>query len=196
MLKIGLTGGIASGKTYISNLFSQLQVPVIDTDIISRNALEPGLTAYQEVVSHFGQSILLADGQIDRRRLRRLIFDNSAEKSWLESILHPIVFELTQRQIAQHYPASYVIIVVPLLFETNFRDLVDRVLVVDCPAKVQTQRLLERDKIDPELAQKMLSQQWSNQRRLAQADDIIDNSANLALDEQVSALHRKYSHIT
>jgi dephospho-CoA kinase len=196
MLKIGLTGGIASGKTHISDLFSQLQVPVIDTDIISRTALEPGHAGYKEVTTRFGEEILLIDRQIDRRKLRQIIFEDSIEKRWLESVLHPIIFEQTQCQIEHYKGASYVIVVVPLLFETNFRALVDRVLVVDCPAKTQIERLLVRDNIELDLAQQMLSQQWSNQDRLAQADDIIHNASNLALDEQVGTLHQRYLQLS
>ena len=161
MLKVGLTGGIASGKTRISDLFSQLQIPIIDTDIISREILEPDQPGYLEIRNHFGKDILHSDSHIDRLKLRQLIFNDSAEKYWLESILHPIIFELTQHKISQYCQACYVIVVVPLLFETNFSTLVDRVLVVDCEAEIQLERLLLRDKIDSNLAQKMLDQQWN-----------------------------------
>jgi dephospho-CoA kinase len=192
MLKIGLTGGIASGKTRISNLFSQLKTPIIDTDIISRKVLEPGQPGYLAILDHFGDSIVFDDAQIDRRKLRQLVFNDSAEKQWLESMLHPIIFRQSQHQIGGHSQAKYVMVVIPLLFETDFNELVDRVLVVDCDTDTQIERLLLRDKIDITLAQKMIDQQWSNQDRINRADDIIYNNNNDDLDNQVMALHQKY----
>ena len=192
MLKIGLTGGIASGKTRISNLFSQLETPIIDTDIISREILEPDQPGYLEILNHFGNSVILTNTQIDRRKLRQLVFNDKAEKQWLESVLHPIIFERSQQQIEQYSQSKYVIVVIPLLFETAFSELVDRVLAVDCEADTQIERLLLRDKIDLTLAQKMLDQQWANQDRLDRADDIIQNNSNDNLDDQVMALHQKY----
>lgn len=192
MLKVGLTGGIASGKTRISDLFSQSQVPVIDTDIISREILQPDQPGYLKIKDHFSADIIDSDGNINRLKLRQVIFNNSAEKSWLEAILHPIIFEQTQQQIKQYIESSYVIVVIPLLFETNFASLVDRILVVDCKAEIQIERLLQRDKIDSVLAKKILEQQWSNQDRLTLADDIIHNNSNLDLRDQVILLHQKY----
>jgi dephospho-CoA kinase len=192
MLKIGLTGGIASGKTRISNLFSQLKTPVIDTDIISREILEPGQPGYLAILNHFGNSIILDHAQIDRRKLRQLVFNDSTEKQWLESVLHPIIFKRAQQLIGRHNKASFIIVVIPLLFETDFNELVDRVLVVDCGADIQIKRLLLRDRIDTALAQKMIDQQWSNQNRINRADDIICNNNDGDLNDQVMALHRKY----
>lgn len=192
MLIIGLTGGIASGKTKISDLFSQFETPIIDTDIISREALEPCQPGYIEILNHFGDSILLSDTQIDRPKLRQLIFNDNSEKKWLESALHPIIFKQSQNQIEHYSEAKYVIIVVPLLFETNFSKLVDRVLVVDCRAAIQIERLLRRDKIDIVLAQRMIDNQCSNQERIKLADDTIDNNKNGDLNPQVKTLHEKY----
>jgi dephospho-CoA kinase len=192
MLIIGLTGGIASGKTRISNLFSQLKIPIVDTDIISREVIEPGQTGYKAIINHFGASMVLDDTQIDRRKLRQLVFNNSAAKQWLESVLHPIIFEQTRHQIAHHNQKEYIVVVIPLLFETNFSKLVDRILVVDCAANVQIDRLILRDKIDTILAKTMVDQQWPNQKRINLADDIIYNNNNEDLDQQVIALHQKY----
>jgi dephospho-CoA kinase len=192
MLKIGLTGGIASGKTRISNLFSQLKTPIIDTDIISREILEPGQPGYLAILNHFGNSIILDDEKIDRRKLRQIVFNDRTEKQWLESVLHPIIFKRAQQLIGRHNKANFVIVVIPLLFETNFNQLVDRVLVVDCDVNTQIERLLLRDKIDAALAQKMIDQQWSNQNRINHADDIICNNNGDDLDDQVMALHQKY----
>ena len=192
MLKIGLTGGIASGKTRISNLFSQLKTPIIDTDIISREILEPSQPGYLAILNHFGNSIILDDEKIDRRKLRQIVFNDRTEKQWLESVLHPIIFKRAQQLIGRHNKANFVIVVIPLLFETNFNQLVDRVLVVDCDVNTQIERLLLRDKIDAALAQKMIDQQWSNQNRINLADDIICNNNGDDLDNQVMALHQKY----
>lgn len=192
MLKIGLTGGIASGKTRISNLFSQLKTPIIDTDIISREILEPSQPGYLAILNHFGNSIILDDEKIDRRKLRQIVFNDRTEKQWLESVLHPIIFKRAQQLIGRHNKSNFVIVVIPLLFETNFNQLVDRVLVVDCDVNTQIERLLLRDKIDAALAQKMIDQQWSNQNRINHADDIICNNNGDDLDDQVMALHQKY----
>jgi dephospho-CoA kinase len=192
VLKIGLTGGVASGKTTISNLFSQQGVPIIDTDILSRRLLEIDQPGYARVVEHFGDEILQQNGQIDRRQLRHLVFSSEVEKQWLEAILHPMIYRQTQHQIAQNSPADYVIVVIPLLFEANFQSLVDRILVVDCSEQTQIGRLTRRDKIDPELASKMVAQQWSNKERVKQADDVIGNDQNQNLEEQVHSLHRNY----
>jgi len=193
MLSVGLTGGIASGKTTISNLFASLGVPVVDTDIISRELLQPGELAYRQVCDHFGSDILDADGRINRVALRKLIFSNAQHKSWLEKMLHPLIYQRSYDAMQQHAQAAYVLVVVPLLFETNFQSLVDRVLAVDCPAGQQIRRLMKRDDIDAELARSMLAQQLSNAQRLERAHDSIDNREDDAdLQSQVNALHRFY----
>lgn len=197
MFSVGLTGGIASGKTTISNLFAKLGVSVVDTDIISRKLLEPGELAFDQVCAHFGASIVTADGKIDRVRLREIVFNNPAEKSWLETMLHPLIYQRSHDAIVTHAAADYVLVVVPLLFETNFQSLVDRILVVDCPAEQQIERLVKRDQIDESLAQKMLLQQLSNAERVARAHDIIDNrSADVDLESQVAALHQRYLQLS
>lgn len=193
MYAVGLTGGIASGKTLISNLFAELGVPIIDTDVISRQLLEPGELAYKQVCAHFGKQILHANDKIDRARLRELVFTNPAEKSWLEKMLHPLIYQRSHEAVREHSRASYVMVVIPLLFETNFQSLVDRILVVDCPAEVQIERLVKRDNIDESLARKMMAQQLSNPERLARAHDIINNGSDDSdLRSQVAALHQSY----
>jgi len=193
MFSVGLTGGIASGKTTISNLFAKMGVPVIDTDIISRKLLEPGELAFDQVCAHFGPDIVSADGKIDRARLREIVFSNPDEKSWLETMLHPLIYQRSHDAIVTKVRAHYVLVVVPLLFETNFQSLVDRILVVDCPSAKQIERLVKRDHIKESLARKMLSQQLENTERLARAHDIIDNRADdTDLESQVAALHKRY----
>ncbi len=193
MFSVGLTGGIASGKTKVSNLFAELGVPVIDTDIISRKLLTPGELAYDQVCAHFSSDILNSDNSIDRAKLRKIVFSKPDEKSWLETMLHPLIFQRSHDAMLEHSRASYVLVVIPLLFETNFQSLVDRILVVDCPAELQIERLLKRDHIDEALARKMMSQQLSNSERLARAHDIIDNRAgDIDLGSQVEVLHQNY----
>lgn len=197
MFSVGLTGGIASGKTTISDLFAKLQVPVVDTDVISRKLLEPGELAYDQVRGHFGASILNAEDKIDRARLREIVFDNHSEKSWLETMLHPLIFQRSHDAIVANADADYVLVVIPLLFETNFQALVDRILVVDCPAALQIERLVRRDRINKALAQKMLSQQLQNSERIARAHDIIDNrTADADLATQVKSLHNRYLELS
>jgi dephospho-CoA kinase len=193
MFSVGLTGGIASGKTTISNLFSQHKVPVIDTDVISRELLEPGEEAFKQAVEHYGIDLLNDAGSIDRVKLRQIVFSSKVEKKWLETMLHPLIYHRSYEAILENSTADYVLLVVPLLLETNFQSLVDRILVVDCPAEIQIDRLLKRDNIDSELAHKMLSQQLSNVERLARAHDIIDNQlGKSALESQVDKLHRHF----
>lgn len=193
MYAVGLTGGIASGKTTISGLFAKLGVPVIDTDVISRELLKPGELAYRQVSEHFGAAILKPDGEIDRARLRAIVFNQRDQKTWLETMLHPLIYQRTLDAIRDYTRADYVLVVVPLLFETNFQSLVDRVLAVDCPAEQQIERLLKRDRIERDLAEKMLAQQLHNSKRLARAHDSIDNRGDGSnLEADVAALHRKY----
>ena len=196
MFAVGLTGGIASGKTTISNLFADRGVPVVDTDVISRALLEPGEQAFDQVRAHFGDAIMNADGRINRARLREIVFNEPREKSWLERMLHPLIYQRSLEAIRQHRRAEYVLVVIPLLFETNSQSLVDRIHVVDCPAEEQIRRLVERDRIDPELARKMLAQQLSNAARIARAHDLIDNGSDrVDLEAAVEQLDRKYREL-
>jgi dephospho-CoA kinase len=197
MFSVGLTGGIASGKTTVSNLFAELGVAVIDTDVISRKLLEPGELAFRQAVAHFGKDILLPNGTINRAGLREIVFSDRKQKFWLETMLHPLIYQRSHNAVLEHSTADYVLLVVPLLFESSFQSLVDRVLVVDCPAEQQILRLMKRDGIDENLAQKMLAQQLGNPERIARAHDIIknrDDSADLA--SQVAALHQSYLRLS
>lgn len=189
---VALSGGIASGKSTIANLFAQLGVPIIDADVIARQVVEIGTDAYKLIVKHFSQEILLPNNEIDRSQLRDIIFNNDHERLWLNNLLHPIIQEQTQIQIAQQ-TAAYVIWVVPLLVENNLHNLADRVLMVDTPEQLQLERLIQRDNIDESLAKKMISSQISSQKRLTYADDIIVNNGDLtSLTAQVNKLHQQY----
>ena len=191
-LRIGLTGGVASGKSTVADMFAHLGAVVIDTDQIAREVVMPGQPALGEIEAAFGPELLTADGTLDRRRMRELVFSEPERRHRLESILHPRIRARTL-DIAQQADGPYQLLVVPLLLETGFGDLVDRVLVVDCPEHEQRQRLLQRDGEDPAQAERMMAAQTSRQARLAVADDVIDNGGPIdATRAQVEKLHRYY----
>lgn len=196
MLVIGLTGGIASGKTTISNLFSTLNIPIVDTDIISRELLEKNQPGYVNIIDKLGDQVLLENGDINRRMLRESVFNDNKLKQWLEAIMHPLIYLTVENQLSKHVGVPYVLLVVPLLFQSKFTSLIDRALVVDCSRENQLSRLVERDDIDESLANKMLNQQWSNTERLALADDVIHNNDDENLPQQINRLHQQYLKIS
>ncbi|MEQ1580060.1 MAG: dephospho-CoA kinase [Steroidobacteraceae bacterium] len=192
ILRIGLTGGIASGKSAVADEFASLGIAVIDADLISRELVEPGQPALARIVELFGPGVLDASGHLDRRHLRELVFADAARRKGLEDILHPAIrAELIRRSSDSTGP--YQILVVPLLVENGLNHLVDRILVVDVPESTQMERLKTRDSIGSEQASRMLAAQTSRNARLAQADDVITNAGSLSdLKTQVAHLHRKY----
>ena len=192
MLSIGLTGGVASGKSTVANLFAELGVEIVDTDLIARELVRPGRPALAEIVSRFGAGIQTIDGTLDRRRLRTLVFADPRRRQELEAILHPKIREEALARAAAS-PGPYVILAVPLLFETGFDRLVDRSLVVDCPESLQLERLTQRDALGADEAGAMLAAQIGRAERLTAADDVIDNSGPLeSTRTQVRALHERY----
>lgn len=191
VLVVGLTGGIASGKTTVANLFSQLGVPIIDTDQLARDVVEPGTMALQQIQQKFGADILNDHGQLNRRLLREKIFRNQADKQWLERLLHPLIRDQVLHKITQ-LQAPYCLVVIPLLVENKI-NYVDRVLVVDCAQATQLKRAMARDNMQAEQAKAILASQASRAERLAQANDIIHNDDQQQdLAEQVQALHSFY----
>lgn len=191
-LRIGLTGGIASGKSAAADMFAALGVPVIDTDVIAREIVAPGQPGLAAVVQEFGAGCLRADGSLDRETMRDKVFAEQETRKRLETILHPLIRAATISAM-QAEGGSYQIIVVPLLVETNFASLVDRILVIDCPPEVQVARLAARDNETPETARAMLSAQATRAERLAIADDVIVNAGTRTdLQEAVNALHERY----
>ena len=195
MLIVALTGGIGSGKSAVADEFSRLGVPIIDTDILARQLVEPGTPAYAEIVQTFGKGILTDDGQLDRRQLRERIFAEPQQRETLEKILHPRIREEVRCQIARLHSA-YCIVVIPLLSEKGNYSFVDRVLVVDAPREQQIRRTMARDRHSREQVEQILTSQSSRDQRLAIADDILDNSGDLAnLQQQVQALHRQYQSL-
>lgn len=188
-----LTGGIASGKSAVSERFENLGVPVVDTDVIARELVQPGQPALAAIVSTFGPGILDEKGRLDRRRMRQIIFSDPDSKYRLESILHPAIGAAVEHQILS-LDALYCILVVPLLAESGRYRWADRVLVVDVDEETQIVRLAARDQVDRQQAEAALKAQASREQRLALADDIVENTCSLQeLDRAVLALHGKYS---
>jgi dephospho-CoA kinase len=192
LLRIGLTGGIASGKTTVADMFAALGADVIDTDIVAREVVEPGEPALAEIAAAFGEDLIGPDGGLDRAAMRSRVFANPAERHRLEGILHPRIRERTLA-LADASTGPYIVFVVPLLIESGFNQLVDEVVVVDCPEHQQRERLLARDGGDAAQADRMMAAQLSREARLAAADAIIDNSGDTALTRaQVHELHERY----
>ena len=179
IFKIGLTGGIATGKTTVADIFSNLGIEIIDTDEIAKEAVKPGEPALKLIIDSFGKDIIEKKSKkLDRRKLRRIIFENNEYKKKLESILHPIIRKKTLDLLLET-KSKYVIIVVPLLIETGFIEIVDYVIVVDCPKKTQLQRLLERDKISKKDGENIIKNQINKKDRLKKADIVIDTSKDI-----------------
>lgn len=192
MLIIGLTGGIGSGKSTVANLFEDLGVPIIDMDYIARQVVEPGQTALQQITQIFGNELIDAEGKLKRQQLSQIIFDSEEKRRQLEAILHPLIREETERQLAK-LETPYCVVVIPLLLESDQRSLVNRILVVDAPEDIQIARTMQRDGISASQAEKILASQVDRQSRLNAADDIINNSGELeALRHQVNKLDQMY----
>jgi dephospho-CoA kinase len=196
MLKIGLTGGIGSGKTSVSDIFSELGVPVIDTDLVARQLTARDGAALPEIRSAWGESVMRPDGELDRDALRRRIFADPHERRQLEAILHPLIRRQVVAELTE-LDALYVVVVIPLLVETgNYRELLDRVLVVDCPESLQVERVRARSGLSAEEVSAIISAQADRASRIATADDVIVNDAdNRSLRDQVLSLDAKYREI-
>ena len=193
---IGLTGGIGSGKTTVSNMFLALGVDIIDADIVARQVVEPETKALAEIENRFGNSILHANGELNRTKLRSIVFNNKAEKDWLDQLLHPLIRQemLSQLNAAQ---SPYCMLVAPLLLENKLEKLVSRVLVIDVSEVQQIERTSKRDNSDADEIKKIIASQISRHDRLTAADDVINNSDENAenLKIQVNSLHQKYSKL-
>ena len=192
MLKIGLTGGIGSGKTTVANHFEKLGVPVIDADEISRRIVKRGLPAYLAIIQVFGTEVLATDGELDRARMRQLIFSDPEAKAKLESILHPMIREEIKNNV-DSLNADYCIIAIPLLVETGQLSLVDRILVVDVDPQTQITRTQARDGNSAAQVEAIIKSQASRKDRFEVADDILNNNGDLKLLEaNIDKLHLKY----
>lgn len=191
-LVVGLTGGIASGKSSVANMFVKLGAGLVDTDLVAREVVAAGEPGLASVVEAFGPEVLLRSGELDRAALRRLVFADDAKRRRLETILHPLIRARTRQRLAA-LTAPYALVAVPLLVETNFGELVDRILVVDCPEALQLERLMRRDAIPRPEAEAMVRAQTERATRLRAAHDIIDNGGTAeATLRQVEQLHRRY----
>ena len=192
-LVVGLTGGIASGKSAVTRRFEAFGIAVYDADVAAREVIQPGSDGLAAVVTSFGDGVLDASGQLDRPAMRQRVFTDSAARQTLESIIHPRVRQwLLDRALADRGP--YCVLAIPLLVENiqHYR-WIDRVLLVDAPASAQVPRLMARDGVSETLALRMLAQQATRAQRLAAADDVIENHGKeSALDEAVAALHKRY----
>ncbi|MGF1727892.1 dephospho-CoA kinase [Photobacterium nomapromontoriensis] len=190
---IGLTGGIGSGKTTVANLFTlHYQIDIIDADIVARQVVAPGSAGLQAIEKKLGADILLTDGTLNRSKLRDAIFNDQALKSWLNTLLHPMIREKMQADIALA-TSPYCLLVIPLMVENNLQSMADRLLVVDVDEAVQIARTQQRDGVDAEQVKKILASQASRQERLAAADDVISNNGNGdTLSDQVAKLHQQY----
>lgn len=209
MLIVGVTGGIGCGKSLVASMFAELGVTVIDVDQVNRQISRAGQPCFQAIVQHFGEQVVGADGELNRKLLRQLIFEDAEQRKILESILHPAIYDHCQQQLQQlaqaqdlatadQTTAPYVLILVPLLFEqVHFAKLVQRSLLIDCPESLQIQRVCQRDQISEQQALAIIHAQMSRQQRLSMTDDVIVNDGELAkLQQQVQQLHQFYLKIS
>jgi len=192
VLTIGLTGGIGCGKTTVSRLFETKGIPVIDADEIAHAIVQKGEPALILLTNAFGESILSADGSLDRGFLRNLVFNKPLEKKKLEDILHPLIYQRMFQDLSQH-DTPYGILSIPLLFETHHQNKVDRVLVIDCSEETQKNRVRSRDQLSDTMIDSIMHSQCSRSFRRSHADDILNNNNTLAnLEEDTDRLHALY----
>lgn len=191
-MRIGLTGGLGCGKSTVAHYFTELGIEVIDSDVIARDVVAKDTPAFDKIINHFGTKILDKNSNLDRKQLRELIFADNTERQWLENLLHPSILEVMQQRAKQAI-SPYCMLVIPLLLEKNLQNIVDRVLVIDAPEKLQYDRAIQRDQLTPEQFNAILQTQLTRAERLKLADDIIYNDSDLNhLKQQVFKLHEGY----
>ncbi len=198
MLRVGLTGGIGSGKSTVADYFSRLGAQIVDADQIARELSRPGALAYKSILELFGTQILSPAGEIDRKQLRQIIFNDPHAKKKIENILHPLIIQKILEKTAS-FTSAYCIIVIPLLVETDLAEasFLDRICVVDTPENLQIERASRRDSTSPAEVLKIIQDQSSREERLRIADDIILNNGNLNdLEAQIKKLHAQYLQIS
>jgi len=192
MFVVGITGGIGSGKSAVSDRFKRYGIKIVDADIASREVVKPGQPALLEISRHFGADILQADGTLDRAKLRARVFADPDERKWLERLLHPQINAYLQREL-ENAESPYAVLVSPLMKETGQARYANRILVIDVPEEVQLQRTMKRDANDEKQVRAIMAAQISRAERLAMAHDVIVNDAGLdALDAAVARLHEQY----
>lgn len=189
---VGLTGGIGSGKSAVSERFERLGIKVVDADLASRAVVEPGRPALKAIEEHFGAGVIAADGTLNRPALRKLVFEDEAERRWLEALTHPLINQYLAEALG-NATSPYVILAHPLLVETGQTRVCQRVLVVDVPEALQVQRTMARDDNPESQVRAIMAAQASREQRLAAADDVIVNDQDLShLDREVARLHALY----
>ena len=189
---VGLTGGIASGKTTVANLFAEYGIQLVDADVIARVVVEKGSKGLAAITEHFGTAILLADGQLDRAALRSKVFNDEQQRLWLNNLLHPMIRQTMLEQVNAS-TSAYVIMVVPLLFENQLDNLVSTTLVVDISPELQVSRTMKRDGVSQQQVEHILASQMSRQQRIDKADHVIDNQGDInLLRSQVARLHQLF----
>lgn len=201
MLKVGLTGGIGSGKTSVSDLFANHGVPVIDTDLIAHDLVNNNPNVLQEISDTFGADVLQLNGELNRKKLAHIVFNDKENKQLLEKILHPKIEKEVnlqlQRLLCEQDPPDYAIIVIPLLIEAGYHGLIDRILAVIADEEIRTERVQQRDDRSMNEIRAIISNQVDDEKRIAEADDIIENNSNIkALQKQVENLHNKYMRLS
>ena len=197
-LCVGVTGGIASGKSSVARAFAAHGIPWVDADDVAREVVEPGEPALEEIAARFGPRVLDDDGRLDRRALREIVFQDADERRWLESVTHPRIRERLVARLAEMAagPAPYHLLVSPLLFESGQAALTDRTLVIDVPEALQIERTAARDGVDEAQARAIVAAQMPRRERLARGDDILDNGGDLAaLTQRVAELDRYYRQL-
>ena len=189
---VGLTGGIGSGKTAVSDLFQDLGITMIDADLASRVVVKKGREELNKIADHFGKEILTSSGELDRAKLREVIFKSEEEKLWLESLLHPAIASQIQKELDSSN-SPYTILVSPLLLETDQKNFCSTVLVVDVPVETQIERTSQRDNVSEEQIKSIIASQIDRDSRLEQADEVILNDGSIqSLESKVQELHKKF----
>lgn len=192
MLNVGLTGGIAAGKSTAGEIFSEFGAVLIDSDQLAREVVNPGAPALIKIVEHFGESVLMPDGQLNRRYLREKIFNDPFERKWLENLLHPLIRETMAHAITQS-SGPYQILLIPLIVNQPPNPLLHRICVIDTEPHLQMERVIDRDNITPEQASQIIAVQAKREELLAAANDVLVNTGHLDdLREQIYKLHEKY----
>jgi dephospho-CoA kinase len=197
MFIIGMTGGIGSGKSEALKIFKSLSIKVIDLDNISKEITETSHQAIQEIKLVFGDAIFDKDNQLDRKKLKEIIFSDKNKKINLEKILHPKIYEEVKKRLNALSHESYVVIDIPLLFETNqYTSLISRSLIIDCKENDQIERVKKRDGIDISVIQSIIDQQINRSSRIEKADDVVINDGSIEkLEESIKSLHKKYLNL-
>lgn len=197
MLKIGLTGGIGSGKSTVTEIFSQLGITIIDADVIAHQLTQSDSDCFNEIKKLFGEEFIATSGELDREKIAQIIFSDTLKKKALENILHPIIKQRLLQEIEKNQSDPYIILSIPLLLETDFTDVVDRILVADADDEIRIHRTQQRDSRTEKQIRAIMSHQINRNYRLQQADDIINNNGNFEdLTMAINHLHKKYMGMT